>query len=78
MDGYLRSTTAEIIGAAYEVANALGCGFLEKVYEHAMVVELAQRGLEVRQQAPATIRYKGQVIGEFTAGQAQLAGKNLF
>ncbi len=40
--------TEQIIGSAYAVSNALGVGFLEKVYENAMVVELKQRGLKSR------------------------------
>ena len=41
-----------VVGAAYEVANVLGAGFLEKVYERALTRELALRGLTVRSQAP--------------------------
>jgi GxxExxY protein len=40
----------EVVGAAYEVANTLGCGFLEKVYERAVTRELIQRGRAVAQQ----------------------------
>jgi len=42
--------TEKIIGAAYEVHNVLGFGFLEKVYENALAIELKQQGLSVRQQ----------------------------
>ena len=44
--------TERIIGAFYAVYNGLGHGFLEKVYENAMVLELARMGLQVEQQAP--------------------------
>jgi GxxExxY protein len=54
----------EVVGAAYEVANTLGCGFLEKVYERALVKELILHGRAVIQQAPYTVVYKGAFVGE--------------
>jgi GxxExxY protein len=57
----------QIIGAAYEVSNSLGCGFLEKVYERAMVRELASRGLTVRAQVRYSVDYKGQSVGDYLA-----------
>ena len=56
-----------VIGAAYEIANVLGAGFLEKVYERALVRELAFRGLKVASQASFPVAYKGQCIGEYVA-----------
>lgn len=56
-----------VIGAAYEVGNALGCGFLEKVYERALVRELILRGFDVRPQACFPVRYKGQNVGDYVA-----------
>jgi GxxExxY protein len=56
-----------VVGAAYEVSNALGCGFLEKVYERALVRELELRGLQVHQQAPYPIEYKGVPVGNYVA-----------
>ncbi len=47
-----REVTEAIIAGAFEVSNTLGCGFLEKVYENAMVVELRRRGLDVATQVP--------------------------
>lgn len=58
--------TKEIIGAAYAVHNTLGFGFLEKVYENAMVVELGERGVNVEQQAPVTVYYHDTIVGEYT------------
>jgi GxxExxY protein len=57
----------QVVGAAYEVANDLGCGFLEKVYERALLKELNLRGLAVKIQAPFSIFYKGHVVGEYFA-----------
>ena len=46
----INKITEIIIGSAYKVANALGCGFLEKVYENALAYEIRKHGLEVKQQ----------------------------
>lgn len=59
--------TEAIIGAAYAVHKKLGNGFLERVYENALTVELKRRGFRVRQQAPITVYYEGEVVGEFFA-----------
>jgi len=67
-DGHrLNTITEKIIGCAYKVGNTLGCGFLEKVYENALKVELAKAGLLVEQQYPVTILYDGHVVGEYVA-----------
>jgi GxxExxY protein len=50
-----------------EVHNTLGSGFLEKVYENALVVELRLRGLAVEQQDSTDVRYKGRVVGQYVA-----------
>ncbi|MBN2389151.1 MAG: GxxExxY protein [Anaerolineae bacterium] len=57
--------TEKIIGCAFKMHNTLGPGYLEKVYENAMCIELAKQGLQVRQQQPVTVRYEGQVVGEY-------------
>jgi GxxExxY protein len=54
-----------IIGCALTVANTLGGGFLEKVYENALAFELRTAGLAVEQQRGMTVSYKGIVIGEY-------------
>jgi GxxExxY protein len=56
-----------VVGAAYEVANVLGAGFLEKVYERTLMRELLLRGLSVRSQASFPVGYKGQCVGEYMA-----------
>jgi GxxExxY protein len=56
-----------VVGAAYEVSNVLGAGFLEKVYERALVQELVSRGLNVRSQASFPVGYKGQCVGDYVA-----------
>ena len=62
-----RDITELIIKAFYAVYNALGYGFLEKVYENAMVLELRKLGLEVVPQASIRVYYDGQRIGEYNA-----------
>nr|WP_246141451.1 GxxExxY protein [Hyella patelloides] len=59
--------TEKIIGSAFEVSNVLGCGFLEKVYERALVEELIAAGLKVQAQYPITVVYKGKTVGNFFA-----------
>lgn len=59
--------TRQIIGAAMSVHNELGSGFLEKVYENALAIELRSLGLVVEQQNSIVVRYKGQIVGEYVA-----------
>jgi GxxExxY protein len=60
-------TTGSILKAFYRVYNSLGHGFLEKVYENALVIELKAAGLLVEQQRPIIVHYEGQVVGEYFA-----------
>jgi len=59
--------TSEIIQAFFKVYNALGYGFLEKVYENALVFELKKHGLEVTQQVAIQVHYEGQPVGDYFA-----------
>ncbi|MGA9348991.1 MAG: GxxExxY protein [Anaerolineae bacterium] len=59
--------TGAIIKAFYMVYNTLGYGFLEKVYENALVHELTKLGLKVCQQMPIKVYYAGQLVGEYFA-----------
>jgi GxxExxY protein len=63
----LNALFEEAVGAAYEVSNILGAGFLEKVYERALAKELSLRGILVRPQVPYKISYKGHVLSEYIA-----------
>ncbi len=62
-----REITEQIIGAAYEVYNHLGYGFLEKVYRKAMVVELGLRGVAVEEHVPIEVKYKNFSVGNYEA-----------
>lgn len=59
--------TEKIIGASFLVSNELGFGFLEKVYENALKIELVNLGYKVEQQKPLSVIYKDQIIGEYFA-----------
>ena len=63
----LDQLTETVISAVFEVSNTLGAGFLEKVYERALLLELKLRGIQVKPQASFPVRYKGQRIGDFYA-----------
>lgn len=56
-----------IIGRALAVANTLGPGFLEKVYENALAYELRKAGIAVAQQHGIVVLYDGAVVGEYAA-----------
>lgn len=57
----------KIIGCAYKVFNSLGTGFLEKVYENALMKELTNSGLRVLQQHPIKVYYEGTIVGDYIA-----------
>ncbi len=59
--------TQIIIGCAFKVHNALGPGFLEKVYENSLRIELEKLGHKVKQQEPINVTYDGQIVGEYFA-----------
>ena len=59
--------TEKVIGAVFEVSNTLGAGFLEKVYERALVTELGLRGVRAAAQVPLQVSYKGHEVGEYFA-----------
>jgi GxxExxY protein len=59
--------TEKIIGSAYKVANELGCGFLEKVYENALAYELGKIGLDVTQQKEIDVFYDNVNVGHYDA-----------
>jgi GxxExxY protein len=57
----------QVIGAAMKVHSTLGPGFLESVYQNALIWELQKLGFKVDAQGAITVHYDGQVIGVFTA-----------
>ena len=63
----LEAVVETVVGAAYEVSNVLGAGFLEKIYERALIEELRLRGLRVTAQTPFPVAYKGKHIGTYAA-----------
>ena len=63
----INELTYQINGAIFEVNSVLGAGFLEKVYERALLTELRSRGLEVESQLPIKVTYKGVEVGDYFA-----------
>lgn len=62
-----KDITDKIIKAFYNVYNELGYGFLEKVYENALLYELSLLGLNSTKQVPISVHYKDKVVGEYFA-----------
>jgi GxxExxY protein len=62
-----RATTETIIGAAFEVHQELGYGFLERVYQRALQVELNRRGVAAEIERRIQVQYKGVVVGDYDA-----------
>ncbi|WP_197743297.1 GxxExxY protein [Desulfosarcina ovata] len=62
-----QALTEEIIKVFYRVYNALGYGFLEKVYENAMMIEFKKEGLSALQQSPIDVIYSDQIVGQYFA-----------
>jgi GxxExxY protein len=60
-------TTFRVIGAAFEVHSVLGYGFLEKVYQRAMQVEIIKRGSSAEMESSIKVLYKNAVVGEYYA-----------
>ena len=66
--------TEKVLGAAFKVLNALGTGFLEKVYENALSFQLQRIGLSVESQKVFHVKYEGAIVGEYQADLV-VAGK---
>ncbi len=59
--------TGKVLEAAFDVLNELGSGFVESVYEGAMLVALAEREMHVQSQAPVSVYFRGREVGQFVA-----------
>ena len=62
-----KELTNKILKSYYKVYNTLGFGFLEKVYENALMIELEKNGIEAIKQKPIKVFYDNQLIGEYFA-----------
>ncbi len=60
-----RELTDELLNTFYEVYNELGYGFLEKVYQNALYLELKERGFRVEAQKRCPVYYKGKEVGDY-------------
>ena len=61
------SLSEKVLGAVFEVSNTLGAGFLEKVYQRALLRELTLRGIQATAEASLAVIYKGHSVGEYFA-----------
>ena len=59
--------TSKILASCFEVINELGSGFLESVYEKALIIALKQKGVRATSQAPLAVFFRGENVGEFIA-----------
>jgi GxxExxY protein len=66
-DYSLRPVTHQLIGAAFEVHNILGYGFLERVYQRALQVELEARDVNAELEPKIKVRFKGVIVGDYAA-----------
>ncbi len=66
-DYSLQPVTKELIGAAFEVHNVLGYGFLERVYQRAMQVELTLRKVKVELEPKLQVHFKGVIVGDYAS-----------
>jgi GxxExxY protein len=62
-----RDLTYKINGAIFEVHRTLGEGFLEKVYENALLIELRNQGITAESQVPVPVFFKGNLVGDYVA-----------
>jgi GxxExxY protein len=62
-----KDTSYKIVGLAMEVHSKLGYGFLEKVYENAMMVLFRRESISAKQQAPITVYFDGEIVGDYYA-----------
>lgn len=60
-----KDLSEKIIKCYYKVYNTLGYGFLEKVYENALAIELTKSGLNIQKQQPISVYYDGELVGEY-------------
>jgi GxxExxY protein len=65
--GYFDALTERVLGAVFEVSNTLGAGFLEKVYQRALLHELRLRGIRAAAEVSLPVTYKSQAVGEYFA-----------
>ncbi|HLM00581.1 MAG TPA: GxxExxY protein [Pyrinomonadaceae bacterium] len=57
--------TKKILEACFEVSNELGIGYLESVYEKALLIALREKGLKAENQIPLQVKFRGEIVGEF-------------
>ena len=64
---YEKELSDRVINCAFQVHKTLGYGFLEKVYENSLIIELKLSGIDAKQQEPIPVLYKGKMVGDYRA-----------
>ena len=59
--------TGKIIEACFEVSNELGAGFLETVYQNALIIALREKGLAIEAEVPLSVNFRGKSVGHYYA-----------
>jgi GxxExxY protein len=59
--------TRRILEACFEVSNELGSGYLESVYQNALMIAIKEKEFNVQAQAPLVVQFRGQAVGQFYA-----------
>ena len=59
--------TESVLAACFEVSNELGSGFVESVYEKALLIALRDKGIAARPQVPLKVVFRGEIVGDFAA-----------
>ena len=59
--------TGRIIKVFFKVYNALGFGFVERIYHNAMIIELVNQGIRIETESPIEVHYEGRLVGSFAA-----------
>ena len=65
MQGFLYKELTEKVIGCHKVHNELGAGFLEKVYQNALAVELKDADVPFEQECPLSVSYSGHIVGEY-------------
>jgi GxxExxY protein len=63
----LEALTQQILKASFQVCNELGAGFLESVYENALLIALRDEGVAAKSQVPLKVPFRGEIVGNFIA-----------
>ncbi|MCX6377293.1 MAG: GxxExxY protein [Armatimonadetes bacterium] len=67
MDWLYKQLTSDVLGVCFEIMGELGAGFVESVYEKALLIALHEKGIKAEGQVPLKVTFRGETVGEFMA-----------